>query len=834
MIYRSDGSGIKRNVTRILLVLAGLAFTLAYAALIGESYLNETKYNSPNWLNPGLSVLSTSLIASLFLCAFTNTINSKKRLIVENTFLICALCLASSLFELFHGKLEFNNDVIFSVSLAINTMTVYYLTLAYSALLNLNLKWPQLPAIINIFLTLILGVLTASNLNSGGFERSILELGLVVHAICLFAPISIFLSEFAISSLSDGKTEAYNLLNRAFDLNHQRTEAITSVAIFSISLVTTAATLHTIFSEFDTSVRYVHKDPYYPMANFHITWIPLAVYAYRTFREEYQKSAENQTLTGLVSQQAKNFLARHHSKGEASATTIGLRTANFMIDHDPKEDVKTVLPSYMVHIRQTQIQKLVKGILGDQLIDGRNVSNQMFGAIDPQHTIRSCTDVLLMFTSLYIDGIPLVESRLKNIIKLLPILDPTLSKQVEINHVEKSLGKVQWFFHLDFDWLDQHMNTNDAFSSYEVKISNLKLRDRQKILSILEEHNLMGNFIWVGEKARERLLLEAPYLANIIEAWPINLDSDNVNDKSVIFLIKFEQLIPRMQKYYNLEDIRNRLKYYEPTLESRRMINIIDLEIQQSSKPKDILEILTMINNFPWQGFKEKDIALGLILKAFERYEEELQNSTSSSNNKIIDSLVDSIRNIGYPSQEIHSAHIEKIRIRKASSIKETLLNPNHPRFNEAWLLVATTPAKNYSRSEIVSLIEGLIASAENKQNYKRKLVASKITEAFFNLAQELEEGDIELLTAASNSIIRYLVMTHAEPELFSFYIDAKVFLESNLKIDIPLEASNLELVQSHFSEVFEKHGSDSSIVRSLSMRWKILVNQAGSVNSAS
>ena len=71
----------------------------------------------------------------------------------------------------------------------------------------------------------------------------------------------------------------------------------------------------------------------------------------------------------------------------------------------------------------------MRNILSDQLIDDRNVSNQIFGAIDPQNTIQSCTDVLLMFTTLYIDGIPFIYGRIKNIIKLLPILDSTLSKK---------------------------------------------------------------------------------------------------------------------------------------------------------------------------------------------------------------------------------------------------------------------------------------------------------------------------------------------------------------------------------------------------------------------
>ena len=115
------------------------------------------------------------------------------------------------------------------------------------------------------------------------------------------------------------------------------------------------------------------------------------------------------------------------------------------------------------------------------------------------------------------------------------------------------------------------MTSTTKKTNYEVSVDNIRLRDRQKIISILEKHNLTGNFIWVGERARERIVMEAPYLANVIEAWPMNIDQDSSDDMNgVIFLIKFEQLIPRMQKYYNLELVRKSLKYYEPTTDARR------------------------------------------------------------------------------------------------------------------------------------------------------------------------------------------------------------------------------------------------------------------------
>ena len=380
------------------------------------------------------------------------------------------------------------------------------------------------------------------------------------------------------------------------------------------------------------------------------------------------------------------------------------------------------------------------------------------------------------------------------------------------------------------------MTSSSHSASYEVNIDNLRLRDRQRIMSVLAKHNLMGNFIWVGEKARERILLEAPYLANIIEAWPINLTEDEGEsaEESVIFLIKFEQLIPRMQKYYNLEDTRKRLRYYDPSIESRRMINIIDLEIQQSTDIKGLHEVISLVSSYPWNGFKEKDFALELILKAFEKHQNELTSSNSKQSEKLINDFVKIVRDIGYPSQEIHIAHQEKMRIRKTDVIKKAMLDIHNRRFTEAWLLIATTPAKNYSKVDILSLLDGINKASQFKVNKKSQIITSKITEAFFNICQELEEDSIETISHTCNNIVKFLVKSNAEPDIFCFFIDAKIFLEGNLKADIILTKETIDLLQVHFSKVYESYGSDSSIVTSLSMRWKILMSQVSHLSSAS
>ncbi len=335
----------------------------------------------------------------------------------------------------------------------------------------------------------------------------------------------------------------------------------------------------------------------------------------------------------------------------------------------------------------------------------------------------------------------------------------------------------------------------------------------------------MGNFIWIGEKARERILLEAPYLANTIEAWPLNISSQNKDSiDGVIFLIKFEQMIPRMQKYFNLEEIRKTLKYYEPSIDSRRMLNIIDMEIHNTSDLKGFSDIISLVNNYPWSGFKEKDLALQILVKAFRKYSN--AQSQNSISNKILKEFVSTVNRIGYPSQEIHTAHLEKIRIRKPQIIKKAITNQNSPRFIEAWLLLGSTAAKNYSKDDLIDLLDCINLAATTLVPKRLHILPIKVAEAYFNVCQELDEDNILIITKTLNNIVNFLIACEANPESFCFLIDGKIFLEGNLKFDILLTKDTLDSLQFYFSHLYEKYSSSRAIVHSLSLRWRILMNQ--------
>lgn len=826
----------RSSSTKALILFSLLVIFAGYLFLSTDEFTSIQKYTISDSYSLGMVIVALSLTLLTFVTMITSTSDSESNSIVDGTFIISAFTLTLLCLEIASFKYWFYPLLYLGIVLSLNFFIIYHTYQIMFTLLKITGKWPQIIGTTIGLLAISTCVSISDHISFKAMEETLALLRVISYlAIPLHAIISIILT-YSVPSLRLSPNNIRQSLEQRFSINKENKTYMSIYYIAAvINTVACFAAVYFYIDKFNNSTLPTESvEIYYPLSPLNLAWIPFTYLVYTILRHEDQREIQRHSMTGLVSNQAKRFITRYYNQTHHS-TTVGLRTANFMIDHDPQESMKALFPSYVVRTRQDQVRRMIRDIMSDALFDDRVVANQIYGAIDPEGSIRSCTDILLMFTTIFIDGIPMLERRLKNLARLLPILDEDLAEEMTPDSLESHFRSIQWFFHLDFDWIDQHMTNTCYRTDYEVSIDNIRLRDRQQIISIFEKHKLMGNFIWISERARDRITMEAPYLATIIEAWPISLKNDHSDkvEDSVIFLIKFDQLIPRLQKYYSLEATREKLRYFDPSTESRKLLNIIELEIQQAGSIKKILDVISLIDSYPWHGYQEKDLALDLVLKAQKK---QISSGFESEKEEqyFTKSLVTAIRNIGYPSQEIHRAHQEKMRIREVDIIRKTLTSTKSDRFSEAWMLIATTQPGIYSKKEIVLLLETINKVCKDKSYYKNQIIVQKISEAYFNLTQELSREEIPLIQETCDNIASYLIHSEASPDIFCFFIDGKVFLESNMKTDLTLQQETLDQMQLFFSQIYDKNNSNTHIVSSLSMRWAILINQSRSSNFAS
>jgi hypothetical protein len=556
-----------------------------------------------------------------------------------------------------------------------------------------------------------------------------------------------------------------------------------------------------------------------------LCWLPLAWNGTIAYARHLRADHETKALSRFTGFHAQRFYRRYYEESTTWAATTGMRTTNFFIDHDPYDEATSNLPATIAHIRGEEILSCVKKLLDNRLLYHRALGNQIQGVIDPESVYRPCLEVMTLFACIYLDAAPLVERRLRGLGALLPILDPDLAKLVTAERIRESLGKINWLFQFEYDWMDQQIVTTEHGTHYAVTTTTAKSSTKHRVLSYLREKHRLGNFILMGERARERILMEAPYLAHVIEAWPISISE---KEDIIIFLIKFEELIPRLQRFYGLDEARQVLKDFDPSPESRQFINMSELQLSQTKVLADVAPLIDGLRQFPWNGFAEKDLALRFVVTCFEqasRLGEGLAQQTAATS-QLQSRFLRVLEHIGYPSQILHVAHLNKMRLRDAKRLAEVARNKEDERFEEAWLFLASMEAGRYSPEDLAHLLGVILTTLSDKTLRKQPMVRAKICEAFFNVAHLVSSVETALLTKGINKMGVFLVDIAAEPALMNFYLDGKLFLEEQLKENLPLSHGTTEKLARYFSFLFNKLGPDSPQIVSLGSRWKSLMAQ--------
>ena len=540
---------------------------------------------------------------------------------------------------------------------------------------------------------------------------------------------------------------------------------------------------------------------------------------------EQQHSAVTARLTAVS---AKRFLSRHLNERQSWAATVGLRTSNYLIDHDPDGSLQDQMPATFMQIRSEELQRCINEILGKNQLHYHTVGHRVYGALDPETATRPCVDVLKLMSCLYLDAGPLIERRLKGLAQLLPIVDPGLAKILNTDDVSKLIKRNQWFFHVDYGWVDQHIVHTPATTRYGVQLGSVGSDSSESMLSQLRKRTSLGNFIWIGYEARDRILQEAPVLSGIIEVHPL-LQEQSSKDM-LLFTIKFEQLIPRLQRYYNLDATRKVLLDFDPSPESTKLLGIFGMQLAQAKDEDSVQNVVDSITSYPWRGFKEKDNALRLIVEAHKSVVA-MQSIAKNDRAEILESvaitlhkrLLKAVEQVGYPSQILHHAQISKIALRDIKALVTAASKPHNTRFHEAWMLLATTDAKRYNRADKETLINFLLNLPANRALARIPFVQRKSIDALCALGRTSDPTSTKNISEAIMRFCQWMYTDRLDPDTFCQFLDAVKFLRSQPGIDANIPSDIDGHLSVYVGELRTSSRANDPIVLSLMSRWQEL-----------
>ncbi len=828
-------AGIKQNVihstARLILLAFGLSVVMAVELAAGNGFLKSLISGQVPWQSLVMVLAMVALSTGAIISAFTATMRPEPKRIA-GTIASCALAMTAGL-EASHGVAKLPLTFYFGASLVGQAAFTYCMAYLLTQSLKLTGKWASYPPLVAMGAVLSFGCVGFIAQSFMSLEGVTISLALVRDAALVVVPLTILIATATVKSLRLDQKSRYQSIRLRLPFGPE------SVFAFRVFVLTSGGLVASLVANVVLHAMDLTNDPsrgFSSLTILSLGWLG-AIYLSLTELQVFTGEQRHGNVTAkLATTPAKRFLKRHLNDQDAWAATVGLKTTNFIIDHDPGSYLHSQLPASIMQIRGEEIQRCVTEVLGSMYLHSYVVGHRIFGAIDPETAVRPCVDTLKMFACLYLDAGPLVERRIKGLTSLLPIVDPGLAKVLKPKDMSTLIRRNLWFFHFDFGWIDQHAIHTPRTTRYDVKITTLSSKIRHSMMDHLEKTGGVGNFVWVGPEARDRLLQEAPAMKNIIEACPI--PADGGEDELLMFILKFEQLIPRLQRYFDLDSMRRSLLDFEPSQESSRLQNLLGLQINKAKSEEEMMEILASITSVPWRGFREKDNALQLILSAYGNLSnlvtpgKTLGESSDPHHRALHDKLLDSVRSIGYPSQILHNAQVSKIALRDVPKLKEAAGDSRHPRFQEAWLLMATSDYQRYTQDQRRELLAFLRTVPTLSRVSGHRLVQVKAVDALAGLGRAAKAEEVKDIIAVSSALGAWFADQQVDPDICCLLLDAHLFLTTHLNQPLELSLAVLDSMNRYFEGLTTELGASHPKIIAVMSRWREIRQQKRGVTS--
>ena len=817
----SKTAGLKASFLIIALTASSLFFVLSSTNSVESMFTFRE-----NWIyTSSFAMLSCLLAFTTLVSMIASSSHPERSRVYANSFFCSSLSLLLALAELIFLYANIDPNLFYFFNLIISTALVYNITQILLILLKISGDWSTYISIAHSALAFFLNIKIDEDLRYGGINEALLVLGIQSHALIAATPITVFLLTYFVTNFRLEPTHVIGSIISRFNFNQRENSFTFSFfTILAVEILLTLGGLVLLLVFYDDSILPQQANLHLPLSQLYLAWIPTFALTLHYMRKDYNENRKNISIATLVSSQAKRFLLRYHQNNRLWSTTVGLQTATFIVDHDPDKSIEAAFPSYISQFRQNQIEVIKKIALDDLLLNESVLGSQMYGSIDSEISKRPCVDTLLTLTTLQLDGIAAIEKRLKMFASLFPIIDPDLATRITSKSIEQHLSRNYWFLFLDYAWIDQSISQRQNTHQYQVSMFDVYMKNRLGIIEILKQHKTEGHLIWLSARAKNRLLMEAPYLSAIIKKW----ESPKINQNIEIdmFTISFEDLIPRLQKYYNLDLYRDRLRYYEPSQESQRITRVIHSEMKNILGTKGVIQILGTISNFAWQGFYEKDLALGLVLEVYEIY---MTFSHDDTEGIIKNKFIETVENIGYPCQDLFSAHQIKMQIREVDNINAICTRTKHPRFTEAWSLLSTINTKErYSNESLIRLMNILEKVFSQPQAIKAKIVIDKAAIAWLNIAQSLQfsKSELELTERILNKMIKFYVTQPNPADNLALLIDGRVYLKEEKNIHINLSYESIDLLSQYINRLRSTKSNNLTELTTIKPRWDLIQSE--------
>ncbi len=519
---------------------------------------------------------------------------------------------------------------------------------------------------------------------------------------------------------------------------------------------------------------------------------------YSLLSQLYEQHQDKNFKGNVFTRNAAVFHDKYLAATGMKSAVVGNKTATFVIDHDPFHKFTKELPASLVQIRNEEVMKCVDMVLGDKQVHGQFINNQIYGAINPEFSERPCVDSLLTFACLFLDASPLIERKLTSLFDVLPIIDPELHSLIsESEDFRRLFNKNDWFYYFNYRWVDQWIAVQGEKSQYRVNLNTLPISDFIHIHRQLSDESADTQHIIIGEEARERLMFEAPAIGERLKPYPIRVEEREI----IVFVIDLETLIVMLDQYFDLNNVRERLRDYPPGEENMKILEICDTQVRAMHRIGDLKELVKSMMNHAWHGFIEK----GRVLKLISSISGRAKDIMSDGKQLPADFsalLLEAVQKVGYPSQLLHSAQMQKLALRDRRQILQVAGNSGHVRFVEAWVYLSNLQAHMYPEEAIQEIVHFLLAIPSKPALAAHPVVHFKGIDCLVNLAKDsliMDGATLERLLASS---MVWACNSRFSPRACSLLLDGMIYLLHCRQGTFSIPEKELAYFQSYLADL--------------------------------
>ena len=192
----------------------------------------------------------------------------------------------------------------------------------------------------------------------------------------------------------------------------------------------------------------------------------------------------------------------------------------------------------------------------------------------------------------------------------------------------------------------------------------------------------------------------------------------------------------------------------------------------------------------------------------------------TNSDHELKQELLNAVRAIGYPSQILHHAQIDKIALRDIARLKAVALSPHDPRFEEAWLVLSTTDYQRHTPAQRRDFLAFLRRAGQRSQIAKIPLVQIKGTDALAGLARTCDSSDLDQLQETLVALYQWLARAEAEPNTLCLLLDAHIFIKGQLHQNLTLPKAATQQLSTYVKKLRQRLGGSDPQIVALNARW--------------